>query len=607
MSRMFVIACIVIACLVPCLSAVAGWYPCESDRLEVMFQPEIRVRLADGGLISGNRSKVDFSEIESRFGNLRWERVCGQLPEELVDGMHAVAESNLRQNVYNMNNMYYLEVSNANDVWAVADALNHRLDVLHAAPVPLPQPLPFPTPNHEPQQDYLNNASEWPPTGLNAYYAWTESGGSGLGVTVCDIEYHWNYAHVDLSKAVWAQLNPYEQSPADADLHHGTAVLGELIADSNGWGVTGICHEANVKTYGSYWDPNSPYTNPSWRVPEAIMNAGAVLLPGDVLLLEQQWEYNSGTGNYIPIEWWTNHYPDAQSNNGVYAAIQTLVGNGIHVVEAAGNGGMNLDVLSWYGDSGAIVVGAGGAYSGGYYPQGDLFPLDISCYGNRVNVQGWGEDVTTAGYGTYEGETGLNDMFCGDFAGTSSASAMVAGAVVDCVGYWTRTLSENAADLSPALLRTLLINSGTPQDTWTTHMIGPRPDLEGAFRALDQFAPARFLEVDLELPSQHFSEGDLFNLWAFVNNPGHNQGILPLVVILEVSGAYWFYPSWTQDFQFYPLDVLNGYTSYEVIPDFYWPAGTGSASGLRFYGALLTPDLLSIFGLYDMEEFSFGA
>lgn len=578
----------------------------ESDRLEVMFVPDYSIRLYDSVLKTSNGTALNLSDFIAQFGTCKWERLCSNLPESLVDRMQQVAETNLRESVYNMNNMYYLTIQDGQDVWEAADALNRLPEVLWAAPVPLPQPVPYPTPDHESQQEYLNNIADWPPTGLSAYYAWTESGGSGLGVTVVDLEYHWNYSHVDLSKAQWAQMNPLETAPSGADLHHGTAVLGELIADNNGWGVTGICHEANVKTYGTYWDSNPPYSNPTWRVPEAIMNAGATMLAGDVLLLEQQWEYNIGYGNYIPIEWWTNHAPDTQSMNGVYAAIQNLVGNGIHVIEAGGNGGVNLDTMGWYGDSGAIIVGAGGAYSGGAYPQGDLFPLDLSCYGNRVNVQGWGEDVTTAGYGTYDGETGLNDMFCAGFAGTSSAAAMVAGAVVNCVGYWTRTLSENPSGLTPALLRSILINSGTPQDTWTTRLIGPRPDLEDAFRALDQFAPARFLEVDLELPAAHFSEGDLFNLWSFTTNPGRNQGELPLVVVLEVSGVFWFFPSWTHAFEYQMFDVPNGYTSYEILPDFYWPAGVGSAAGLRFYGALLTPDLSSIFGLYDVEEFSFG-
>ncbi len=76
----------------------------------------------------------------------------------------------------------------------------------------------------------------------------------------------------------------------------------------------------------------------------------------------------------LPVEWYGTYSPNAQGFNAVYAAIITAVVNGVHVVEAAGNGGVDLDTLSWYGDSGAIIVGAGGAYSGGFYPEGDLFP-----------------------------------------------------------------------------------------------------------------------------------------------------------------------------------------------------------------------------------------
>ncbi|HPQ38901.1 MAG TPA: S8 family serine peptidase [bacterium] len=580
-------------------------YDCEPDCLEVLFHGNFAVRLRQDQLVAeGHDISQNTLKMLDTLGAVRWERLAGAVNEEQIDRLYAEAETHLGQPVYNMNNIYYLWLNDGQDVWATAESLRALPEVVNAYPVP--RPMPLPTPNHEPDQEYLFNSAEWPPTGLNAYWAWTRTGGAGSGVTICDLEYSWNTQHVDLTKTVGRQMNPHAQDPF-SDTNHGTAVLGELIADKNGWGVTGICHEADIMMYGTYFDPNPPHTNPQWRLPEAMTAAISMLSAGDVLLLEQQWEYTVGQGNYIPVEWWGSRTPDAQTLNSVYAAIQTAVGNGIHVIEAAGNGYMDLDTLSWYGDSGAIIVAAGGAYSGGMYPAGDLAPLQFTSYGSRVNVHAWGEDVATTGYDTYAGSTGPNDTFCWDFAGTSSASPMVAAAVACCVGYWTQSHLQTAASLTPADMRSILMQTGTPQDTFTTKHIGPRPDLVGAFGALDARAPATFYEVNLILPANFFQAGDTFGVDAIVSNPGPYGGIAPLVVLLEVQGSFWFYPTWSTTFTYASYELFHGAYSMTIIPSFTWPSGTGTANGINLYGALLTPDFSSIWGLYDMETFGFSS
>ena len=49
-------------------------------------------------------------------------------------------------------------------------------------------------------------------------------------------------------------------------------------------------------------------------------------------------------------------------------------------------------------DSGAIIVGAGGSGAGGSC-QAARTRMSFSNYGRRVDLQGWGECVTTTGYG----------------------------------------------------------------------------------------------------------------------------------------------------------------------------------------------------------------
>jgi hypothetical protein len=455
-------------------------YASVDDLIEVMFAQDSRVRLRSG-------SPVDFATnalagVDAVLGKLawhEWQRIC-DVPEERLDEIQAKGEANTGQPVYNLNNIYRLRIPQGQDVWAISRELETLPGIILARPVPKPMPLPNP-PNYasctgDTCQGYLRSASSTP-VGIDADYAWTQTGGDGTGVTVCDLEYGWNYNHADITKAVGSQINPNTIFyPAGADTNHGTAVIGELSSDNNGWGTTGICYGATLKTCGTVY-PDAVH----WNVPGAMAYAIAALSPGDVILLEQQWPYTYLGTDYIPIEWWQNYSPNPQTFNAVYAAIVNAVSNGINVVEAGGNGYVNTNYLTWYGNSGAIIVGAGGVYTGGTWPQGDLAKLSFSSFGRRFDLQGWGENVTTTGYGNLYSAQGYNYWYRRDFDGTSSASPIVAGAVACCVGYWKANIS--AIPPSPHYLRTVLINTGTPQDGPQSGWIGPRPDLRAAFTA----------------------------------------------------------------------------------------------------------------------------
>jgi hypothetical protein len=139
---------------------------------------------------------------------------------------------------------------------------------------------------------------------------------------------------------------------------------------------------------------NASNSERGWDLANSILVALSAISPGDVILIEQQTYGPSGHG-YVPVEW----IP------AVYDAIKTATASGVIVVEAAANGGENLGDTSVYGssfpsgkpDSGAIIVGAGAACGNQGVPSRSR--LSWSNYGPRVNVQGWGECVTTTGYG----------------------------------------------------------------------------------------------------------------------------------------------------------------------------------------------------------------
>ena len=303
-----------------------------------------------------------------------------------------------------------------------------------------------------------------PPDGVDARYAWS-NGFNGAGVRICDVEYAWNLNHADLPGATHLVANLTETEYGD---DHGTAVLGEMGGRNNGTGVRGIADGASFFLAGAY-------ANKEYNVGNAILAAANVFGTGDVILLEQQ--LMGPTSEYVPVEWYKPFYD----------AIVTAVGQGMVVVEAAGNGGQNLDDAVYstgngghhpfllQNDSGALLVGAGAPAS---YPN-PRSRLGFSNYGKTLDVQGWGMSVLTTGYGDLYSAEGSNRLFTASFSGTSSASPIVAGAAAVIQQVYRARYGKAAP---PALVRQLLRSTGTPQSG--EDLIGPLPNLRAAILAI---------------------------------------------------------------------------------------------------------------------------
>jgi hypothetical protein len=220
------------------------------------------------------------------------------------------------------------------------------------------------------------------------------------------------------------------------------------------------------------------------------------LRAGDVMLIEQQVVARAdqnltapacvGQGALLPVE----------NEPAIRAAITTATANGIIVVEAAANGGLNLNNVITQG-SNAIMVGAGTSAN----PHN---PLCFSNHGTRIDVQGWGQGVVTTGYGDIlDPFTPLttpvpeNQRYTSSFNGTSSASPIVAAAIADINGYFNATFAANGNGNTPGtgrllnsgVMRSLLRNTGTAQGatngvgipaTDGLHNIGPLPNIRAA-------------------------------------------------------------------------------------------------------------------------------
>lgn len=113
--------------------------------------------------------------------------------------------------------------------------------------------------------------------------------------------------------------------------------------------------------------------------------------------------------------------------------------------------------------------------------------------------------------------------------------------------------------------------------------------------------------VTLEMPRVYFHTGDVCSLTAWICNGTGVTSSCNLVVVLDVYGAYYFAPDWTSAINWNPVTLPGGLSSVAVLPPFSWPEGTGEATGLVFWGALLNSQASSLIGNYDFWEFGWGS
>ena len=456
--------------------------------LVVVVKPELRLRAMAAGLRSLAGADVAPLHRIVETAGAAMRPMFGASEDRIEHAADALATAGVT--VPRLSNYYDVRADDAK-LEALAAELRRSPHVQAAYVKPAAEPpklndmqpkamaAPAITPDFSLRQEYLNPA----PGGVDARYAWTVAGGRGAGVRIIDIENGWNLGHEDLLQNQGGVVGGTPVTTIDF-VNHGTAVLGVFSGD--GKGVKGICPEAVVTAIAA----TAPLTTAS-----AIVVAANRLGPGDLILIELHRpgpRSNTGTftgqQGYLPIEWWPDDYD----------AIRYATGKGIIVVETAGNGGEDIDSplydapglgfpTSWsnpfrrgFFDSGAILVGAGApppnTHGSTWGP--DRSRLDFSNFGDALDVQAWGQEVTTTGYGDLQGGPDANAWYTDRFAGTSSAGAIVVG-VLGCMQGVKR--AQGVPLLTPATARALLRATGSPQQAApafpATQRIGRRPDL----------------------------------------------------------------------------------------------------------------------------------
>ncbi len=344
------------------------------------------------------------------------------------------------------------------------------------------------------EQGYLDPG----PVGIDAKFAWTLAGGDGAGTSVIDLEKGWVLNHQDLNSH-GTRLPPriLNEDEGGTNLkssrHHGTAVLGVICAVNNTLGCVGIAHNVDSANVVSYYGGSTRA--------DAIANAIVNLQEGDILLLEAQVKIKVGTKTWrkMPVE----------VNMDEFEIIHDATELGIVVIEAAGNGGKDLDTFtndageeiltrkrkivddsgnpvevegSGFRDSGAIMVGA--ASSGVPHKRLKTQGPFGTNFGSRVDCYAWGEDVVSCGYGDLKEEPDSHEEPVDDskkytrvFKNTSSASAIIAGAALIVQGVAKKKLGY---PFTPHQLRAILsdaANGTVSEKGKDIDRIGVMPDL----------------------------------------------------------------------------------------------------------------------------------
>lgn len=139
--------------------------------------------------------------------------------------------------------------------------------------------------------------------------------------------------------------------------------------------------------------------------------------------------------------------------------------------------------------------------------------------------------------------------------------------------------------------------------TLATSTPRPTPTVSPTLTAIPEIA------VDLILAANYFHPGDEFWLLASIRNPGQALPPFPLVVVLDLHGSYFLWPSWAPAPRYFDYEMIAipaGVSRHEILAPFLWPLGVGSDEDIWFVAALLTLDFQELFGTPGAVRFDYG-
>lgn len=131
------------------------------------------------------------------------------------------------------------------------------------------------------------------------------------------------------------------------------------------------------------------------------------------------------------------------------------------------------------------------------------------------------------------------------------------------------------------------------------------PSMAEGFAVADQGKILRYQQpsIRVDLNTKALKGSDFFDFGITLLNPGQAVNSVMEIVMLEAYGAFFFWPSWSEEFDSRMLNLPEKMDQTESIFAFTWPDGVGSGQA-AFWGALLGSDN-TILG-YDIEAFKWS-
>ncbi len=104
--------------------------------------------------------------------------------------------------------------------------------------------------------------------------------------------------------------------------------------------------------------------------------------------------------------------------------------------------------------------------------------------------------------------------------------------------------------------------------------------------------------VRLWLPDTNLAPGDPCACWITLQNPDPLPiETTPLIVLLEVGGQFFFWPSF-QAFDYTSVTVSPGMETFAILDEFAWPVLSGHGEAIWF-ATLMTPQFTDFLGFYS--------
>ena len=109
------------------------------------------------------------------------------------------------------------------------------------------------------------------------------------------------------------------------------------------------------------------------------------------------------------------------------------------------------------------------------------------------------------------------------------------------------------------------------------------------------------------MPAQYFVPEDPCACHVTICNPGPDAlSRVPLFVVLEVFGSYYFAPTFSSMDYYYYVRLEPGPHEVIVLDTFSWPGGVGTAWGITWCAAITDPEMSEIIGRMDTWSFGWG-